>query len=82
MRASKTKLPPPVRYPQERVFSYTFVNGNDRDGIPERPRVGYTCTAVSPSTGRRKNMNDAKIEPDVLQYSNYRTYLSDYYEFK
>jgi len=27
-------------------------------------------------------MSDAKIEPDVLQYSNYRTYLADYYEFK
>jgi len=27
-------------------------------------------------------MNDAKLEPDVLQYSNYRTYLADYYEFK
>lgn len=27
-------------------------------------------------------MSDTKTEPDVLQYSNYRTYLADYYEFK
>lgn len=27
-------------------------------------------------------MNNAKAEPDLLQYSNYRTYLADYYEFK
>lgn len=27
-------------------------------------------------------MTNAKTEPDVLHYSNYRTYLADYYEFK
>jgi uncharacterized protein (TIGR02147 family) len=27
-------------------------------------------------------MNHAKKEPDVLHYSNYRTFLADYYEFK
>jgi uncharacterized protein (TIGR02147 family) len=27
-------------------------------------------------------MSKAKTEPDVLQYSNYRTYLADYYEAK
>jgi uncharacterized protein (TIGR02147 family) len=27
-------------------------------------------------------MNNAKKEPDVLHYSNYRTFLADYYEFK
>jgi uncharacterized protein (TIGR02147 family) len=27
-------------------------------------------------------MSNAKKEPDVLHYSNYRTYLADYYEFK
>ena len=27
-------------------------------------------------------MSDTKNEPDVLHYSNYRTYLADYYEFK
>jgi uncharacterized protein (TIGR02147 family) len=27
-------------------------------------------------------MSNAKNEPDLLQYSNYRTYLADYYEFK
>jgi uncharacterized protein (TIGR02147 family) len=27
-------------------------------------------------------MTNTKTEPDVLHYSNYRTYLADYYEFK
>lgn len=27
-------------------------------------------------------MNQAKTEPDILHYSNYRTFLADYYEFK
>jgi uncharacterized protein (TIGR02147 family) len=27
-------------------------------------------------------MSNSKNEPDVLHYSNYRTYLADYYEFK
>lgn len=27
-------------------------------------------------------MSDTKIEPDVLHYSNYRTYLADFYDFK
>ena len=27
-------------------------------------------------------MSIAKTEPDVLHYSNYRTFLADYYEFK
>jgi uncharacterized protein (TIGR02147 family) len=27
-------------------------------------------------------MSSAKIKPDVLHYSNYRTFLADYYEFK
>lgn len=27
-------------------------------------------------------MSNAQIEPDILHYSNYRTFLADYYEFK
>ena len=27
-------------------------------------------------------MSESKTEPDVLHYSNYRTFLQDYYEFK
>lgn len=63
-------------------FPYSNVNGGLGVRMVPSPPIGYTYrTPWSRGRERKKpHMSPPKVDPDVLQYSNYRTYLRDLYE--